>query len=485
VKQRLPIVAHYATALSADDQEGISALAARILDEEPGLSMLPPLSPHLEVGMVDVPSFVIEDHSGILLAHENGADMSLSYRALLLAGEGDLVAVYGQRSPAFEAYCREKLGLGRVEVLAPKVADPDQSLSIACVSDRDFIGRAATIAREAGGLNVIPYMGTGGVWRLAGEIAAEAQVPVRVAAAPPKLVRAVNDKLWFARRAAELLGTGAVPHSHTVYGMAALVGHFHRFARQHDRIALKLSNSAASLGNLVLDSGPFAGLSPAETAEQLGALMRQRRWRESFPLQLTAWEAPLIGSPSAQLWIPMRNEGAPIVEGIFDQLVSGPGARFVGAVPSRLSLEWRQRIADEAARLGALFQALGYFGRCSFDAVLVEHPDEPSQLHWVECNGRWGGVSIPMTLTNRLLGDWETSGLLIVDRQYENLRVSTAAEFLDRFVDSLFTVDGTPEGAILLSPGRIEQGAIEILFLGCDESHALARSETLLATLAG
>ncbi len=119
--------------------------------------------------------------------------------------------------------------------------------------------------------------------------------------------------------------------------------------------------------------------------------------------------------PSVHLWVPTTSQGLPIVEGIFDQVTVGETAVFSGAEPSRVPARWQQRLAQEAAWLGLLFQRLGYYGRCSFDSILVGRNYERATLHWVECNGRWGGVSIPMTLANRLLGDWRTAWPVIIE----------------------------------------------------------------------
>src|SRR5690606_34224305 len=72
------------------------------------------------------------------------------------------------------------------------------------------------------------------------------------------------------------------------------------------------------------------------------------------------------------------------------------------------------RIAREAVLLASLFQQLGYFGRCSFDTILVGPDPATAEVHWAECNGRGGGTSIPMTLVNRLTGDWAETPLAVV-----------------------------------------------------------------------
>lgn len=474
---RLPIVAHHTAYIAPEEQGRIADLARHVQAEDPRLCRIPRLAANLDTGLLDAPALLIEDHSGIQLAHERGANINLSYRALLLAGEGDLLAVYGERHLAFEDYCRDRLGLGRVEIIAPPLANAAQSLANACLADGQVIERAVKRARHSGGLNVIPYMATGSIWRLAGEIANRAEVPIRLTGPPPALMRAANDKLWFARWAAKLLGPDAVPPSRAVYGMAALAGYLRRFMQQHGRVAIKLSHSAASLGNLVLDSANFADLSAVELSARLQDMIDQSGWQNPFPLQVTAWEAPLLSTPSAQLWIPHRQEGPPVIEGVFDQITVNTNARFAGAVPSDLPEPVQARIIGGAFRLGLLFQALGYFGRCSFDAVLVDDGGTAPPLHWVECNGRWGGVSIPMTLSNRLLGDWKSRDMLIIEQQIDGIQALKAEQFLSVCETELLAAGGDGLGAVLLSPSKLSHGVYDLLILGSDRDDVLVRSK--------
>ncbi|MXP48289.1 hypothetical protein GRI43_12910 [Altererythrobacter luteolus] len=484
---RTPITPVFDIPLSPDQRRHISAVAAMIAEEDPRISRVPPLADDLATGQIDAPALLIEDHSGIQLAHDRGADANLSYRAMLLAADGDLVAVYGQRNRAFEEYCRDTLDLGDVEVIAPPLADPHQSLAQACLADHDLITRTVSRAKDHGGLNVIPYMATGGIWRLAGEIALRSGVPVRVSGPPPALMRAVNDKIWFARWAASLLGEDAIPHSRAVYGMGALAGYLRRFIQEHGRVAVKLTHSAASLGNIVLDSDQLTSLSPPQLAAQLRDMIEDRDWQNPFPVQVTAWEGPLAATPSAQLWIPHPEDGPPLVEGIFDQITVHENARFAGGIPSELPDAEQREIASQALRLGMLFQQLGYFGRCSFDAVLIAASGmgqgQENRLHWVECNGRWGGVSIPMTLASRLVGDWRNRALLITERTIADGRAIAMDEFLQACRPHLFRAGGDRNGAILLTPGRLQRGGFDLLLLGTDRADVIARERACLDSL--
>ncbi len=101
-------------------------------------------------------------------------------------------------------------------------------------------------------------------------------------------------------------------------------------------------------------------------------------------------------------------------------------------------------------------------GRCSFDTLLLEG----SRLEFVECNGRWGGTSTPMTLMNRLFGDWtrrpyatrvcRASGL-------ERVRFDRLLEF---FADDLYDVRTGCGRLIFFNPGRLEANSgIDVIAL--------------------
>ena len=105
-----------------------------------------------------------------------------------------------------------------------------------------------------------------------------------------------------------------------------------------------------------------------------------------------------------------------------------------------------------------LFQRLGYFGRCSFDAVIAGESYEQAELHWIECNGRWGGVSIPMTLANRLTGDWRQHPFVVVQQAHLTMEAREFAQILETLNGDLFRVEQTLHGVVLLSPLGFERG---------------------------
>ena len=68
------------------------------------------------------------------------------------------------------------------------------------------------------------------------------------------------------------------------------------------------------------------------------------------------------------------------------------------------------------------------------DAILIGESLADARLHWIECNGRWGGVSIPMTLANRLTGDWA--------RHPANCQTTTRTATTRRFIVRLRAYGG-------------------------------------------
>jgi hypothetical protein len=328
---------------------------------------------------------------------------------------------------------------------------------------------------------VIPYIGNGFVWALAREIATRSGVRVRVAAPSPGLTRRVNDKLWFLRRVEEVLGKTGFPQTSEVFGPTALAVRVAALAREHPRVCIKLPNSAGSLGNVVLDSKALRDLDLGTLRRELISTLQPLGWGTSFPLLVEVWESPVLLSPSVQLWIPERELGLPVVEGIFEQTVEGPVGEFAGAQPTELPYVWQRRLAKEAVLLSHLFQKLGYFGRCSLDAILVgQSLDdlETTKVHWIECNGRWGGTSIPMTLVNRLVGDWASSPFVVVQKECNHPPLGTFARFLERIWERLY-LPGRERGALFFAPSRIELGT-GIDFIVIDKTLAAAKKEARL-----
>src|SRR5690606_3275469 len=333
--ERLPIIEHVPVRFGADDRARIERHAARLRLQEPGLAATAAFGRGVRPGVGAGPWLHIHDTSSLRITGRSHAS-PLEYRAFALAGAGDIVALHVPRDTAFEAYCRDVLGFGELEVLRAATAGPNASLAMRCVRDPWVLDRLVARAEEAGGLTVHPYLGSGGVWALAGRIAARSGDPVLVAAPPPRLARRVNNKIWFTQRAEELLGPRSVPSSRETYSLAILAGAVRDLARDHDRIGIKLPIAAGGAGNVVIDTASLRELPLTVIRDRLARLLARAAWGDPFPLLVSVWESPVVLSPSVQLWIPHAVDGPPIVEGIFEQRSSGLIGRFIGAVPAEL-----------------------------------------------------------------------------------------------------------------------------------------------------
>lgn len=230
----------------------------------------------------------------------------------------------------------------------------------------------------------------------------------------------------------------------------------------------------------MLESKQISALSHEPLVQYLITRLRRLGWNGGFPLLAGSWESPVISSPSLQLWIPQRALGGPVVEGIFDQITEA--GHFVGAVPADFPESQRQRLAEEAVHLALLLQELGYFGRCSFDAVLLAN----GAIHWIECNGRWGGVSIPMTFLNRLVGDWRSRCFAVVQRSAIRLPTRRFADAVDSLNGRLFRAGGEARGAVLLTPDGLEEGkGLHFLVLGDTKAEVLAEASRIVGLVQG
>jgi hypothetical protein len=117
--------------------------------------------------------------------------------------------------------------------------------------------------------------------------------------------------------------------------------------------------------------------------------------------------------------------------------------------------------------MARLYQRLGYVGRCSFDVLLVGERVEDSRVEFVECNGRWGGASLPMTLMNRLFGNWRKQPYAAREVVVEGLDRFSFADLRRHFADQLWDARDRGKPLILYNPGRIQVHAgINVLALG-------------------
>lgn len=481
----LPIVPDLSIGLDTRDEQRVQAIAAEIRGGEPHIASTEPFGDHVAAGVAQGPWLVIGYAREISLAKLD-RDISYQYRLSLLARQGDLVALSGAPHAEYDDYRTRVLGLGQTRAILPPAApaNPLLPLALRCMEDAPTLAALADETRRAGALTIFPHISLGSSWRLAGAIAHATGCEVRVAGAPPTLTRRANDKLWFANLVARVLGSNALPPTLATHGAAVLAHRIRSLARSAQRVVVKVPDSAGAAGNVAIPAAVVAGAPLEFVRDHVLGLLRAIGWQRTFPLLVGVWEAPALSSPSIQMWIPNIEDGLPIIEGIFEQVVEGAAGTFVGSVPADLPDSWRDRLGYEALILARLLQACGYFGRCSFDALLVGSSYDRADLHWIECNGRWGGVSIPMSVVNRVAGKARRPSIVVVQRTdmcFEPTRFSAMLASLGSLAASVARTD---QGVILLSPDEIERGCgVQMVAYAATAGDAKAISQQALLVI--
>ena len=441
---------------------------ATLLDEEPALLTSLDFGPYVAQGIGDGPSLVIGDQSEIALLAS--AQVSrLDYRMALLAKPGDSVLVRRQVS-GFEDYLMDHLGQKNITYLHGLADDPRPITRQARTSGKMLAAviRAVDTSR---GLTLKPYLTTGHSWRLAQTLGEATNRCIHVCGPSARLALRVNDKLWFAQFARRILGNQATPPTRAAYGPAAAAGLLSRISKTRNQVVVKVPDSAGSAGNLHLDGPQMRRKSLKEVRNFLLHRLRLLGWQDTYPILVGVWDENVSCSPSAQIWVPHVDQGPPVVDGIFEQRVHDSAAAFVGGARSTLPQALQDQMRAEALRIAGILQRLGYFGRCSLDAVIFRSFDKKDNIHWIECNGRWGGVSIPMTIAASLCGTQTAPAISIMQELHPDRQMRTK-ELVQRLGDVLFRVGETKNGIVVVSPPEHDNGTqINLLSLSRTQVH--------------
>ena len=352
-------------------------------------------------GSPPAPVLHLEDVSAIPFLVDIAGVEEYQHRARMRAADGDLYATVTATDPGYESYCRDRLGLG---VPTHLLVDPrgdagPLAVTRACMADA-ALSTLVDHTRHSG-LVLHPYMSIGDVWVLAAAIAAGADRAVTVIGAPPPVTWIANDKALFDELVAAVLGPGWSPETHVETEPARMAARLRDLADRYRTVGLKRTRCASAMGNQVFDAATLA----AETAsieQHVRAFLARTEWPGTEPVLVVAWE-DAAASPSTQWWLPPMGHGPPRLDGIYEQILEGDRKMFVGSRPSALPRSVEAGLTDAGARVAGALQRLGYVGRCSFDHLVVGDPRGDFELHFTECNGRWGGTSTPMHLVDRLV----------------------------------------------------------------------------------
>lgn len=481
---RLAIVPRRQPEPSAAGLERIARLASGILAAEPRIGEVEPFGPNVRQGLGEGMAIFLGDAAEIRLLSVPG-EVHHDYRLVWLARSGDTAVIGGPASAEFEDYQRQTLGEPGVRYLHVETERNGirRPAPIVCLKEESVYRRLCGICSGQDDITLMPHISTGTIWGLAAQLARDTGARVNVAGSPPLLTRRVNDKLWFGDIVSRLLGAAAIPEKRSAFCGSALVRHVIDLGGKWDRLVLKVPDSAGSAGNVLVQMEELRGLRPGEVLAELRARVDTLGAGIPYPLAVEVWDANVLSSPSAQLWIPRPEDGPPLFEGIYEQILEGEQKAFAGAAMAMLPPDLEEAFSVQAMEIAVLFQKLGYFGRCSFDAILTGPSIEKARILWVECNGRWGGVSIPMSLVNRLPErDRFAAHVIVQEKGLEErpLRFAVARRIVEEYERER---NGDIQ-LILLSPGVLEAGrGVHLLVRAATREAALETSREVMARL--
>ena len=477
----LPIIPHYRPDPPSDLLQEAEQLAL-LLRVEHCDKLTPDAFSELTPQLVEEgPTLYIDDFSEIPCSTGAHDSRYLQDRARLRAGDGDLVASCADSVEGYEEYCRDSLGLGSPQWLRPLEARCPERIADACWDDAAT--REALIRKvRQGELKYLhPNVGIAPVWELAFLLYRETGRAVQVIAPPAPIARWANDKIAFTATAARLFGEQFVPRTESASNFASLAEKVKELSQHSVKLGLKRPNAAGGSGNLVLDAAEFRDRPLADVRRLLSERLQHFLWESHTELLIDRWETDVLCSPSAQIWIPPEPQGMPIVEGVFMQNLQGDRGAFDGAAPAEFDSDLTREIVDRSWLLARVFQRLGYLGRCSFDMILAGENLSDCRLEFIECNGRWGGTSLPMTLMNRIFGDWKQrpfAARIVIDTP--GLQETSFTELQRHFGDEMFDVRTGRGELLLLTPSRLRsRGGITAIVLADSWEAASRKTATI------
>ena len=412
----------------------------------------------------DWPVLHLEDVSAIPFLTQIAGVEEYQHRARVRAAERDLYATVTPPDADYEAYCRNVLQLGGARRVAVDGAGSRLAIARGCSAGQPF-SQLVDAARDAGGLTIHPYMATEAVWTLAARLARAAAVPTAVLGPPPPVMWIANDKALFGMLVERVVGRGWMPAAETATSVEACAAGLRRLAARHARVALKRVRCASGTGNLILDAADIRAQAPAATTSVVRDFLRRTEWRSPETVVVVAWEAA-AASPSTQWWIPPTPDGAPRLDGIYEQILAGAERTFVGSRPSTLPARVNDVLAGSSRRVAAALQALGYVGRCSFDHLVLGDPTGDFAVQFTECNGRWGGTSTPMHLVDRVVRG-PRPAYRAQDFVHGMLRGLPFSELLARVGDAAFDARTQRGRYIFYNVGPLaDWGKLDVIALG-------------------
>jgi hypothetical protein len=414
------------------------------------------------------PTLQLDDVSAIPFLVDVAGVEEYQHRGRLRAGDGDVYVTVTPAASGYEAYCQERLRMGTPHHLVADPVGPPIAVARACTAGPTH-ARLAEIARDAHGMMIHPYMGIEDVWELAAMLSVDSKCAVHVLAPPPPVTWIANDKASFHELVARVLGREALVETRISRDAGGIEADLRALAQRHERVGLKRTRCASAMGNAVFASQDVQSEQDAANAVQ--EFLRRTEWPEGEEVLAVAWLQTDL-SPSTQLWIPPIGRGAPRLDGIYEQILTGKERVFVGSRPSTLPDAVNDELGACALVVGAALQELGYVGRCSFDHLVTGDVEGDFEVVFTECNGRWGGTSTPMSLLDRLLHG-PRPPYRAQDVVYPPLIGARLSDLLDLAGDLMFRADSGQGRFIFYNVGPLDgHGKFDVISIGADQEDA-------------
>jgi hypothetical protein len=322
-------------------------------------------------------------------------------RMRVLAGDGDFFMSTVPVDVDYEKYNRHNLGLGKPKIIQTK-AHGISPIHVAksCLNDPRTLNKILMAVKSGQLQTLCPYMGTEDVWGLARVISQLTGTTIPVIAPPPQLTAATNNKSFFTSLVRIVLGDEAVVKTKVSRHLKEISKALIDLSQNSRKVALKMSSHASAAGNQIFKSADIKKKTPEKIWQSITRFMSKVIWNGEDEICAVEWFDDVSISPSSQLWIP-GDGSQPTVEGLFVQKTTGETCIFKGSSPLPEQHPVHDTFKEQSLILGKVLQSLGYTGRCSFDAIVCGKSD----LKFIECNGRWGGTSLPMALMKKIFNN--------------------------------------------------------------------------------
>ena len=452
----LRIIPRFFPAASPDQLSRADRLAIEITNENAGFAEDKQFASLVPQSLTDGACLLLDDLSEIQLLDDKGEFLYMQDRCRLRAGNGDAVATVVPETLGYEDYCRDFLNLGTVDWFRPVPTANPMQIAHACWEDRKVRNDLLHRLRNGSLHYIHPHMGTLGVWELAALLHEHSRRPIKVIAPRPGVARLANNKIRFASIIRRLFGDDAVPVSASAWNLATLAQKVMDLRDTAQMLGFKRPDSAGGNGIVVLQTEKLRNKPLIELHSVLLQELAPLHWDDGCEVLVGAWETDVLCSPSAQIWIPPVADGPPIVEGLFTQHMKKGTNEFDGTGVVEFPPNVTEKLTTSTWLVARLFQQLGYIGRCSFDTILTGSDLESAKVEFIECNGRWGGTSVPMTLMNRLFVEEHRRPFAVQSVQADRLNEISFNQLVQTLGDHVYDHRTGKGDMIFYTPARMQ-----------------------------